>query len=355
MQNVFMLSIKSHSIMDIRQLVGELSAIDLKHLLNELTLQGSKIEQIYQDGNRLIFHLYKEGKKRFFVILPSHVYCSEEKGSIPVHPPQFGLALRRYLKGAWIDVVEQPGLERIIILTCKKKDTLHLVIELFGTGNVILCNADMKIITPMHQQRWKDRTIRGGQIYTKPTREIDISQASSDEIQSLLTASDAENIVVFLARSGLGGKYAESVCELAGIEKESPVHAASGEKIHSAIKTLLSQKLKLNEKLDKELSSTIQAAKEQQQEAKQEAAGTKIERIITAQKHATEGLKKTIEKNTRKGELIYEHYQDIAKLLDAIHKLRKTHRWDELKKLIGEKCSFVKNISEQDGKVYLDL
>jgi predicted ribosome quality control (RQC) complex YloA/Tae2 family protein len=59
----------------------------------------------------------------------------------------FTLNIKRMIEGAKVSDIAQPDLERIvhIQLQTRRRD-LHLYLELFGGGNIVLTNSDGKII-----------------------------------------------------------------------------------------------------------------------------------------------------------------------------------------------------------------
>ena len=80
----------------------------------------------------------------------------------------------------------------------------------------------------------------------------------------------------------------------------------------------------------------------------------KINSIIDKQKETMTHLEDEITVNSRRGELIYEHYQDIKKLLDFVEKTRKEEGWPAVKKQLKPNKK-IKYIDEKTGKIIVDL
>ena len=76
--------------------------------------------------------------------------------------------------------------------------------------------------------------------------------------------------------------------------------------------------------------------------------------IIKKQEDRLKALEKSVKENQRKGELIYENYQEIKQLLDNINSDRKKMSWDELKKKYKNN-KLLKEIDEKTGKIMVDL
>ena len=55
-----------------------------------------------------------------------------------------------------------------------------------------------------------------------------------------------------------------------------------------------------------------------------------MEYMIHEQQDAIIKQEQLIIENTKKGELIYEKYQPLAKLLEIVSEMRKTKKWDEI-------------------------
>jgi len=61
-----------------------------------------------------------------------------------------------------------------------------------------------------------------------------------------------------------------------------------------------------------------------------------------------------IELNTKKGELVYEKYQPLSKLLEIVKELRKEKGWNEVAQEL-KKEKRIKSVDLKNKKVVLDL
>ena len=148
---------------------NETSSLELSCLIKEFqVLIGGKIDKIYQQkSNKREFlfrmHVPSHGKKQLRVIAPGFIYLSEYKQEFTDSPPGYCTFLRKHLGNARIEAVRQVNFERIVeIIFDAKEGKLILIIELFSKGNIILCKEDYTIISPLENQRWKDRTASDG-------------------------------------------------------------------------------------------------------------------------------------------------------------------------------------------------
>ena len=79
------------------------------------------------------------------------------------------MALRRYLRGAWVFGIEQFEFERIVTLSFRTKEgVLKLVVELFGDGNFILTNERNVILHAFFFKRMRDRNILRNEVLVFP-------------------------------------------------------------------------------------------------------------------------------------------------------------------------------------------
>ena len=77
-------------------------------------------------------------------------------------------------------------------------------------------------------------------------------------------------------------------------------------------------------------------------------------KIIKQQEKQTNELEKKAGENNRKGELIYEKYQEVDGILKEINKAREKYSFKEIKeKLKGHKI--VKEVDEKNKKIAVEL
>jgi predicted ribosome quality control (RQC) complex YloA/Tae2 family protein len=366
----------------------EISSLDLHFLTKEFqSLVGGKIDKIYQkkdDKKDLLFrfHVTSEGKKLLRFRLPGLIYLTETKEDYPETPPGYCMFLRKYLGNARLSSIEQRGFERILHLTFEKKtqagtETYHLIVELFSKGNMILCDHEMKIKNPLENQHWTGREIRPKQPYGYPPASIDTPRLGEDEFITIMAASNKESIVKALAIDfALGGEYAEEVINRAGMQKETPpskIITADGKKIFYSFQSMLKEHIKpviskgrifpfpfkeavIDQRFNtfsEALDSTFTKPYEKQEHEHQEKID-KVELILKEQTQKLEGYSTSASDNQRKGELIYEHYQEIKTILEDIRAMHKKHDWKTIKeKYKGH--ALVKDIDEKTGNVIVEL
>ncbi|RME52386.1 hypothetical protein D6783_04655 [Candidatus Woesearchaeota archaeon] len=363
-----------------------LTAMDLFFLAKELntTLTGGKIDKIYQKGTTIFYftiHVPNKGRHNLYLDLPHALFLTHQKPAFPQTPPGYCIFLRKHLRQARITAIQQEGFERILTITLQRTgETKHLHIELIPPGNLIHTRADGTIISPLHTHTFKDRTIRGGSPYTPPPQATNPLTLTLQELSNIITTTKNESIVKILAtKLSLGGKWAEELCQRANIDKnKTTITEADAKKIHEQLSTIATEKPQphisdqgptpipftthtnqtatttFSEAIEKTLMPTILQNEANKKHEEHNHKQTKINRIITEQEKHLRGLEKSAEQNQKKGELIYQHYQELQTILDTINNLKNTKGWEAAKNY-AKKHPRIIVIDEHKGTLTIDL
>lgn len=378
----------------------ELASIELQYLVQEFQiLLGGKIDKIYQpekDEFLFQFYLQGQGKRVLRMLSGKFIYLTKHKSESPQKPFGYCVYLRKYLNGARLLDISQVGFERIVKLVFEttregKSKKYHLYVELFGKGNIILCDEHDVILSPLETQTWKDRVIRAKEMYTFPKRGANPRTINETGFTSLLRSSDKDSLVKALALDlGLGGVYAEEACLLAGVSKgEKPASVASKDKQckqlfaaiiglcnHQPAPCIVQQNGEVvdivpfplrryhtftslpypnyDEAMDAALTEKIITTKKEERRKTESKAGGKFQAIIDAQSKQLSRMEKETLEYQRAGELIYEHYHLVEEILREIRKAREKYSWKEIKeKVKGHKL--VKDVQEKEGAIVVEL
>jgi len=359
--------------------------LEIRFLVKELqVLLDSKFDKIFQSEKKiLLLQLHKPKVGKLLVrITPAFLYITKHKEVMPERPLGFSVFLRKYLDNARIRKIEQYKSDRVIDFLIEKKEKFHLMVELFGSGNVILCDEDHKIINPLERQRWKDRVVKKGEQFSSPN-DTNMFELSKEEFIKKVLASKRKNLSTTIAMEfNFGGVYARELCLRAKLDSElKKPSSAQISKLFSEFKKLLDEKvnariilkdskikdivpikslfykdfeekefLTFNEALDFVLSRGITEAQTTEVKSRYEKKIEKLEKMIKMQKTSVNNLEKSVEFNQKKGEAIYENYQDLAQILTDLKTIRQKHSWKEIKqKLKGHKK--IKRIVEKTGEI----
>ncbi|MFT4312169.1 MAG: NFACT family protein [Candidatus Woesearchaeota archaeon] len=313
------------------------SALDLYYMLQELDLQGAKIDQVYQYEQKFfVIRLHKsgQGKKELAICLPDALFLTEFRPSAP-QATSFCLYLRKKLSGSFVDSVTQLGFDRRILFTCKRFDSyMYLILELFDKGNLILCSKNEKgdfiIESAAQQQVWSDRTIKKGEVYAFEPRPF-AHELTKERFEELVFENNTEQLDentkqrAIASKLGLGGWYAklveptyEGVCSL--FTKQLSPHLHGSRVVPFAIDST-SQPL---ESMSAGFDQQFEKEQAQEQKPKEHPQLKKLRAIIQAQTKQQEQLEKTIEQSTQIGEYIYANFETVQEILQSA-KLKKKH------------------------------
>lgn len=386
---------------------SELTSLDLYYLVKEFqALVGARVDKFYEQSEDkkeflFVFHKPSIGKLMLRIHLPNLAYLTDYKQVFPDTPPGFCVFLRKHLGSGKIKEVRQKGFDRILEIIFDTKEGVRILIcELFSKGNMVLVDEDYKIKGLLESQNWEARTIRGGAKYEYPPSQADTPSLGEEQIKEIISKSKMDLIVKTLAVDfGLGGLYAEELCKRAGISNDKKkLDDKEIKKIYSELKGLFNENIKankandeivpfylaagaaqkrsfwqhkspafdatgrverfdyesFNKALDDNLSVKALNAADDKVVKEKQTKQDKVRLVIDKQEQRLRELEQSIADNQRKGELIYEHYQEVKELLDSINLDRKKMSWEELKKKYSNH-KLIKGIDENKGQLIVEL
>ena len=367
-----------------------ISSVDLAALVRELSesLLGARIGKIYQhssDELRLRLRSVEGGMRDLVIVAGERMHLTRHPREAERVAGAFPMSLRKHLSGGRITEVLQHDFDRIVKLGIERGgERKVLLCEFFARGNVILMDADERIILPLRSISYRDRVVRGGEVYELPRRQVNPLDLGVDELARVFAASSGDVVRTIATRLNMGGLLSEEVCLRAGIEKETAsdmVSAADCESIHRAIvemlSPLLSGKLKphivvqdgvfldalpfelslyedfekkyfstFNEALDEYYWRMVGETKEERvrssQEGDQEGAGKGdrsglYKRRLLQQEDAIRRFKSEEERLSRIGDVIYQEYGLFEEILSAVRDAReKGYSWVEIKRTLED-------------------
>lgn len=229
----------------------EFTSFDIAAAIQELkpAIMDSRVNNIYQFGDKtLLFKLHKTDMPPIRLLMEAGrrlhqtVYADES----PLNPPAFCMAMRKYLRGAWVSGIEQVEFERIVTVSFRTKTgLLKLVVELFGDGNIILTNELGTIIQALVFKRMRDRNILRNEVLVfPPSSGKNPCKVTQTELAEALRDAGKVEVVRTLARFlGVGGLYAEEVLLRANVDKTKACNTVTSgevERIFGALEVLLS-------------------------------------------------------------------------------------------------------------------
>lgn len=356
----------------------EMSSVDVAALVRELhpRLLDSKITKIYQhspDEIRIGLHIFKEGRTNLVIEAGKRLHLTKNPEVAPKFPQSFPMLLRKHLSGGRITDISQYDFDRIIVLHVQRgEDKTTLLIELFSRGNIVLLDSEKRIILPLKSISFRDRKVRGGELYELPQAQISPITATQEELKEMFSRSDADIVRTVATKMNMGGQYSEEVCTRAGIEKNTPAKdikdlaivqnallevfkpLSTELKPHIILKDgikidVLPFPLSLYEKNEKIFFSTFNEALDDyfSTEAKKKNEAIKVVKTAKEEKIgsyeyrlqkqllAVAKFREEEQKLVHKGELIYAHFQTCDGILKVINNAReKGYSWDDIKNIL---------------------
>jgi predicted ribosome quality control (RQC) complex YloA/Tae2 family protein len=217
----------------------EFTSFDVAVVVHELkeAIANSRVNNIYQFNEKtVILKLHKTDNPPLRLIMEAgrRLHLTAYALKPPKVPPAFCMALRKHLRGAWIDKVVQYEFERIATIRFKTKTgMMRLILELFGEGNIILTGEKNEILQALIFKHMRDRNIVRNEIFQfPPSIGKNPFKTARDELEDALKDAGKVEVVRVLARYlGVGGFYAEEILLRANIEKTKPCNALSSAEV----------------------------------------------------------------------------------------------------------------------------
>lgn len=168
----------------------ELSGIELHYLVNKISPKvssGYYVSNISSiTKNSILLKLHHPAEPNIMLIVSTKGIWFTNKKYRQIEENQFVKVLSREIERAKISSVSQPGSERIFFLyfVNRANKERKLIIEIFGKGNIILCDESMKILWILNPIEVRHRTLRTGSEYVlPPKRGDDVLQISIESMK----------------------------------------------------------------------------------------------------------------------------------------------------------------------------
>ncbi len=356
-----------------------ISSLELAALVSELQfLVKGKLTNIYHPQEKeLLFQIHVPNLgKQLLKVIPGKWLCLTQRKETTIKPSGFCMQLRKYIDNASIKSLVQKDSERIVVFELEKEKKFFLIIELFSKGNVILTDGKNTIIGVLEQQVWKDRAVKPGEQYLFPPIAVYWESLTEQQLFEILHKSEKRNLATALATDiGLGGVYAEELCARAGISKDIlpyEVSLSDARKLTESFQEMLdlsrtpkgyvyaeqvtpfplhhATALKMMETYNEAIDALIPFVISSPYEKKIKA----LEMTIASQEESLQEFGQQAAENTSKGELIYEKYASLQKLLDIVRELKKKKNWQEIAVDL-KKEKKIKEINLKEKKIVIDL
>ena len=313
---------------------SSMANLDYTLIVEELQpLVGRFFEKFYELDKGL-FRL-KFGRDSLILELPTRLHKTKYIEAAP-EASSFAMKVRKELKGRKLKSLTQHGKDRVIIFDF---EGTVLIAEMFGKGNLLLLR-DGKILSMYLREKRKERELRVGAQYNFPPTQ-------TKELGEILASKSPKPIGFELRALDIGMSYVRALlvdAELADSKPLDQLTKSETEAIETSYKKLMKSPLKfskltngeegssLSESLDEYYGAPVAA---QVGEIQKNKEIEKLERLLKHQEEKLTELSKKEEDAKKNGDLIYEHYEAVEKILDLyksgglakIEKLAKEKNW----------------------------
>jgi predicted ribosome quality control (RQC) complex YloA/Tae2 family protein len=336
-----------------------MSGLDLRVMLHEMGQHLPYwIGKIYQyDPQTFGIRLNSEDKGKYFFIIEAgrRAHFTGELPESPPNPSGYSMLLRKYLLGGKVLAIRQHGLQRIFeIVVGKKETTYQLIVELFDEGNLVLCDHDYRIIKPLRHHRFRDRELVPGVTYEFPgPSRVHVTE---EEMQGILGSSSRDLVRTLAVELMLGGRYAEEICRIAGVDKNGPAAEADVSLVTGAYEAFLKRVEEEKEPVitqsgcwpylsgSEEAQNSFPSYNEAldaffpktEKEIKQEKKPrlTREEVIRRQQEAALEKFEKNISRYESIVERIYANYTLVANVIETLDTVSRERSWQEIEEVL---------------------
>ncbi len=226
----------------------EPSTLELAAIARELEfLKGFYIEKFYEfPGPQFRLKLNKSGEGQHnLVIAPARFLGIASVLTLQDQPTNFSQAVRKRISNSKITGISLMNDDRVLCISMEKGDQAQsLIIEMFGKGNVIIADSEMKITLAYSRHEFSDRKIFPGEMYAAPkNKRITVSNLSNaDMLQEAITSSPKpkeKNIMQALSSAiNIGSLYVEDAVMRLGLDPSAPSDSLSDSDIAAISKNI---------------------------------------------------------------------------------------------------------------------
>ena len=223
---------------------ANMSGFDLRAIVGELSQYvGAYVKKSYMPHyEQIVLRINPKEASQFDLVIVrgSRVYTSNRDRPMPQTPPPFAMVLRKYLKNARMTAVRQLGFDRVLALDFDTKfGAMHLYVEVFREGNIILVDDEGIIIQPLTHAKYSGRILKKGVQYAPPPPANDPHDLDEAALSEIFANSERDLVATLGGKANLGGTHANAVCDLAKIAPNSAPGDVEVKLVHEALSSLL--------------------------------------------------------------------------------------------------------------------
>ncbi len=186
-----------------------MSSFDILAVVAELQhMIGARVNKVFQPAGRelrVALHLPGRGREDLVIEAGRRLHLTSYPKKAPLTPTTFAMTLRKYLRNARLESIEQLGFDRIVMMRFERGGERYtLVAELFSRGNVVLTDSEGVILAVMSPGRYSTRALVGRAKYEPPPQRLNPFELTAEELREVLNAGGREVVKTLAVNLGLG-------------------------------------------------------------------------------------------------------------------------------------------------------
>lgn len=207
------------------------SYLEFKRAIKEISnlIIGARILKLYhmKDGS-IVLRLRSDSFSGELRIIPGMFFYLVEGGyEKPTEISQIGKIMRKIVENMRIVGAGLIEGERILVLKLEGRQRLKLVCEFLPKGTILILDEADKILACLHKLEMRDRRLAPGEQYKFPPRGPAPSIETIEDILGKKRALKKKVVSILASEAGLGGRYAEEVLYLAGVDLSMKIEELS--------------------------------------------------------------------------------------------------------------------------------
>lgn len=215
------------------------SYLELRRALREISglLIGARILKLYHmNDDSIILKLGSDNFLGELRIVPGMFFYLVHGGyEKPVELSQVGKMMRSLIEGMRISGVSLVEGERILITELEGRQRLKLISEFLPKGTIVVSDEAGRILACLHKLEMRDRRVAPGEQYILPPRRPTPSLEILKEVLERRYESGKKIVSILALEAGLGGRYAEEILQLAGVDRSRKIGELSADEVAKII------------------------------------------------------------------------------------------------------------------------
>jgi len=192
-----------------------MSSLDIAAITLELEslIRGKYLDNIYQISTKTFLFRFTPGPFNLIVEAGRRIHLTKYEAKVPRKPSQFCMALRKHLRGARVAGIQQHEFERTVILDIDTAgQTRSVIAEFFGKGNLIVVDKSGKILLALSYARMRDRNIVKAEIFKyAPPSGLNPFNLTSDQLANIRQYGSIPTTKALALTLSIGGTLAKEI------------------------------------------------------------------------------------------------------------------------------------------------